>query len=128
MAEINGWRGLQNLAERKTGRIVVSVAERWRCCSKPVTGHLWLLLFDVKSTTKQFWLLLFRVEVHAESKNPFNRPVMCDAVFASENHFCFRCFSLAFITSAFSRFRSGKAKSELKHEQAFRVANKFGLG
>ena len=41
MAEINGWRGLQNLAERKTGRIVVSVAERWRCCSKPVTGHLW---------------------------------------------------------------------------------------
>ena len=40
MAEINGWRGLQNLAERKTGRIVVSVAERWRCCSKPVTGHL----------------------------------------------------------------------------------------
>ncbi len=45
MAEINGWRGLQNLAERKTGRIVVSVAERWRCCSKPVTGHLWLLVF-----------------------------------------------------------------------------------
>ena len=41
MAEINGWRGLQNLAERKTGRIVESVAERWRCCSKPVTGHLW---------------------------------------------------------------------------------------
>ena len=41
MAEINGWRGFQNLAERKTGRIVVSVAERWRCCSKPVTGHLW---------------------------------------------------------------------------------------
>ena len=41
MAEINGWRVLQNLAERKTGRIVVSVAERWRCCSKPVTGHLW---------------------------------------------------------------------------------------
>ena len=40
MAEINGWRGLQNLAERKTGRIVVSVAERWRCCSKPVTEHV----------------------------------------------------------------------------------------
>ena len=43
MTEINGWRGLQNLAERKTGRIVVSVAERWRCCSKLVTEHLWLL-------------------------------------------------------------------------------------
>ena len=55
-----------------------------------------LLLFDVKSTTKQFLLLLFRGEVHAESENPFQRAVMCDVVFASENHFCFRWCLLSF--------------------------------
>ena len=73
-----------------------------------------LLLFDVKSTTKQFLLLSFRGEVHAENENPFQRALMYDVVFASENHFCFRWFSLAFISSAFSHFRSGKAKKRIE--------------
>ena len=55
MAEINGWRGLQNLAERKTGRIAVSVAERWRCCLKRVTGHLCYVFIPVGLETLGSW-------------------------------------------------------------------------
>ena len=66
----------------------------------------------MKSTTKQFLLLLFRGEVDAESENPFQRAIMCDVVFASENHFLFSLvFASVYYVSvfAFSQRQSEKA-------------------
>ena len=67
-----------------------------------------------KAQQNNFCFCFFCGDVHTESENPFKRAVMCDVVFASENHFCFRWFSLAFITSAFLRFRRGKARKRIE--------------